>query len=121
MSSRIPPLSGFKSLSALASGSEVSLAMNARNDLMKENISAQVISIPSWELFKKNNFVIENIPIITIEAGTTIGWSQFYSGTEGKSIGIDRFGASAPGDIVMEKLGLSVKNVVLTAKKLLNK
>ena len=105
----------------LASGSEVSLAMNARNDLMKENISAQVISIPSWELFKKNNFVIENIPIITIEAGTTIGWSQFYSGTEGKSIGIDRFGASAPGDIVMEKLGLSVKNVVLTAKKLLNK
>ena len=105
----------------LASGSEVSLAINARNDLMKENISAQVISIPSWELFKKNNFVIENIPIITIEAGTTIGWSQFYSGTEGKSIGIDRFGASAPGDIVMEKLGLSVKNVVLTAKKLLNK
>ena len=105
----------------LASGSEVSLAMNARNDLMKENISAQVISIPSWELFKKNNFGSENIPIITIEAGTTIGWSQFYSGTEGKSIGIDRFGASAPGDIVMEKLGLSVKNVVLTAKKLLNK
>ena len=105
----------------LASGSEVSLAMNARNDLMKENISAQVISIPSWELFKKNNFGSENIPIITIEAGTTIGWSQFYSGREGKSIGIDRFGASAPGDIVMEKLGLSVKNVVLTAKKLLNK
>ena len=86
----------------LASGSEVSLAMNARNDLMKENISAQVISIPSWELFKKNNFGSENIPIITIEAGTTIGWSQFYSGREGKSIGIDRFGASAPGDIVME-------------------
>ena len=105
----------------LASGSEVSLAINARNDLMKENISAQVISIPSWELFKKNNFGSENIPIITIEAGTTIGWSQFYSGREGKSIGIDRFGASAPGNIVMEKLGLSVKNVVLTAKKLLNK
>ena len=105
----------------LASGSEVSLAMNARNDLMKENISAQVISIPSWELFKKNNFGSKNIPIITIEAGTTIGWSQFYSGREGKSIGIDRFGASAPGDIVMEKLGLSVKNVVLTAKKILNK
>ena len=95
--------------------------MISRNYLMKENISSQVISITSFNLFKKNNFGSENIPIITIEAGTTIGWSQFYSGREGKSIGIDRFGASAPGDIVMEKLGLSVKNVVLTAKKLLNK
>ena len=105
----------------LASGSEVSLAINARDNLLKEKISAQVVSIPSWELFKENNFGGDNIPIITIEAGTTIGWSKFYSGRKGESIGIDRFGASAPGDIVMEKLGLSVKNIVLIAKKLLSK
>tara|TARA_X000001036_G_scaffold301050_1_gene280157 strand:- start:10067 stop:12031 length:1965 start_codon:yes stop_codon:yes gene_type:complete len=105
----------------LACGSEVALAINARDELIKEKITAQVVSIPSWELFKGTGFDDNDIPIITIEAGTTIGWSQFYSGKKGESIGIDRFGASAPGNIVMEKLGLSVKNIVKIAKKLLNK
>tara|TARA_A100001011_G_scaffold174374_2_gene183076 strand:+ start:11587 stop:13551 length:1965 start_codon:yes stop_codon:yes gene_type:complete len=105
----------------LGCGSEVALAINARDELIKEQISAQVVSIPSWELFKGTGFGDNDIPIITIEAGTTIGWSQFYSGKKGESIGIDRFGASAPGNIVMEKLGLSVKNIVTIAKKLLNK
>ena len=105
----------------LGCGSEVALAINARDELIKEQITAQVVSIPSWELFKGTGFGNNDIPIITIEAGTTIGWSQFYSGRKGESIGIDRFGASAPGNIVMEKLGLSVKNIVTIAKKLLNK
>jgi len=114
-------LEGKPDLIILTCGSEVSLALDAREELEKEEILAQIVSIPSWELFKGSDFIANDVPIITIEAGVTSGWSLFYKGRIGGSIGIDRFGASAPGNIVMEKLGLNIKNIVKIAKKILKK
>ncbi len=108
----------------IASGSEVNLAILAREQLADKGIQARVVSMPSWELFEKTTEEYRNRvlpPNITkrlaIEAGTTMGWDR-YVGTAGKILGIDRFGASAPGGEVMDKLGLNVDNVVKMAESL---
>jgi transketolase len=111
----------------LATGSEVHLALEASKQLAGKGIKARVISMPCWELFleQPQSYRDEVLPPgirkrLAIEAGVTLGWWR-WAGNEGDVIGIDRFGASAPGNVVMEKYGFSVDNVIKRALALLGK
>lgn len=110
----------------IATGSEVQLALAAREQLGKEKIAARVVSMPCWELFDeqpadyRQQVLLKDVPKLAIEAGATLGWCK-YVGDSGGVIGIDRFGASAPGNVAMEKLGFNVPNVVEHARKLVGK
>lgn len=117
---------GKPELILLASGSEVSLALEAREKLTEKGIATRVVSMPSWELFDEQpqTYQDEVLPPgvtarLAIEMGVAQGW-QKYVGTKGAVLGIDKFGASAPAKVVMEHYGFSVKNVVEQATKLLN-
>jgi len=108
----------------IATGSEVHLALESKAELKTRSVHARVVSMPSWELFEKqptnykNKVLSEGGPKLAIEAGATLGWYK-YVGNRGAVIGIDRFGASAPGKVALEKLGFNTENVVKTALKLL--
>ncbi len=110
----------------IGTGSEVHLALSAKEELEKEGINVRVVSMPSWELFDEqgaqyqDSVILEDVPKLAIEAGTSVGWEK-YVGRNGAVIGVDRFGASAPGNVVLEKYGFTVENVIKKAKKLLNK
>ena len=111
----------------IGTGSEVSICLEASKKLKKENVNVRVVSMPCWELFEqqseeyKNKVLPKNVDNkISVEAGTTIGWSQ-YVGNYGASIGINDFGESAPGKVIMEKTGFSVENICNTYKKLLER
>jgi transketolase len=109
-----------------ASGSEVSLALDAKEELTSMGIEVRVVSMPSWELFEeqskdyKRRVLPPGVPKISVEAGSPLGWCK-YVGENGDSVGLARFGASAPGKVVLEKLGFSVENVVKRSLKLLGK
>ena len=115
-----------KDLVLVATGSEVSVIVEAAEKLKGEGIQATVVSMPSFKIFEeqdetyKMSIFPHGVPKISVEAGATMGWWK-YIGRDGVAIGIDRFGASAPGPIVLEKLGISVANVVEHAKKLVKK
>ncbi len=115
---------GKPDLIIIATGSEVHLALKGKEHLEKDGIKVRVVSMPSWELFEeqpedyKNSVLLPEVPKLAIEAGVTTGW-QKYVGESGYIIGIDRFGESAPGSVVMEKFGFNVENVVNKAKLLL--
>ncbi len=105
----------------MATGSEVSLAMEAFQRLAEKGISARVVSMPSWELFEqqpaeyRDRVLPPSVPYrLSIEAGVTLGW-QKYVGAQGRALGLDRFGASAPYEKIYEALGLTVANIVETA------
>jgi len=106
----------------VATGSEVSLAMQAKDVLEKAGRSVRVVSMPSWFLFERieiderEKVLDPKLPTIAIEAGSTLGWNR-YADTV---IGIDHFGASAPGPVLFEKFGFSVENVVQRAQRLLS-
>lgn len=111
----------------IATGSEVSLILEAQSALEKENIFATVVSMPSWELFEKQDqsykdsvFPVDQKKRLAVEAGSPMGWMK-YVGCEGDVIGITKFGESAPGEEVMAEYGFTVDNVVKHAKTLLNK
>jgi len=111
----------------IATGSEVFLALEAQNKLNKLGIKVQVVSMPSWELFHEQNQAYRNKVLppkikarLAIEAGTTIGWEHLV-GQNGIIVGYNHFGISAPGDLIMEKLGFNVKNIVKKSLKLINK
>jgi transketolase len=82
-----------------------------------------VVSFPSWRIFEeqsaayKSSVLPANVPKLAVEAGATLGWWK-YVGTDGDVVGLDRFGASAPGPIVMAGLGFTAENVAARAKKL---
>ena len=101
----------------IASGSEVALVMAARDVLEARGIKARAVSMPSWELFDeqpagyREGVLTAGVPKVAVEAGSPFGWRE-YVGDNGAIIGIDRFGASAPGGVVMEKLGFNVDHVV---------
>ena len=108
----------------IASGSEVSLAIEAQELLAAEGIGVSVVSMPSWELFEKQSreYRDEVLPPavtarLAIEAGVTLGWSK-YVGAKGDVIGLDRFGASAPYQVLMEKFGFTAANAVAKLKGL---
>ena len=115
-----------KDIVLVATGSEVTTALKAAEELKAAGINATVVSMPSFKIFEEQNddykmsIFPHGVPKISIEAGATMGWWK-YIGRDGVAIGIDRFGASAPGPIALEKLGISVKHVVEAAKKLTKK
>jgi transketolase len=115
-----------KDLIIVATGSEVEIAQKAANELKGSGINATVVSMPSWKIFEeqsedyKNSIFPRDIPTISVEAGATLGWYK-YVGRTGIAIGIDRFGASAKGEVALEKLGISSSHVVEAAKKLVKK
>jgi transketolase len=110
----------------IGTGSEVSTCLEAAAELKKGGITAKVVSMPSFKVYDeqkdeyKAELMPEATPKVSLEAGATMGWWK-YVGHTGAVIGLDRFGASAPGPIAMEKLGISVAHVVETTKKLLKK
>lgn len=102
----------------IATGSEVGLALKAKEELQKKGKDVSVVSLPSWERFEAQSEEYKNTVIspelkkrMTIEAGTTYGWAK-YAGDHGVMIGVDEFGMSAPSDIVLRELGMSVENIV---------
>ena len=107
----------------VATGSEVSVAVEAAKSLGDQGINVNVVSMPSWEMFEamsaaeRETIIPGSVPSISIEAGCTMGWSK-YTDTQ---IGIDRFGASAPGGEVLARLGISVENLINVTKKVLGK
>ena len=115
-----------KDVILVATGSEVELVLKSAEQLKSEGINATVVSMPSFEIFDaqpeeyKMSIFPHGIPKISVEAGATMGWWK-YIGRDGIAIGVDRFGASAPGPLVLEKYGFSVANVVEKAKSLVKK
>ncbi len=107
----------------LATGSEVALALAAREQLAQAGITARVVSMPCCELFDAQDggyraqVLPRDVPVLAIEAGVTNFW-RAYTGFDGDVVGIDRFGESAPGPQVYEALGVTVANVVERAKAL---
>lgn len=109
----------------IATGSEVSLTLEAREKLQAEGVPTRVVSLPCWELFDEQSkeYRDEVLPPwitarLSIEAGVCLGWDR-YVGQSGAIIGLDRFGASAPGDVALSELGFNVENVLNHARALL--
>lgn len=110
----------------IGTGSEVQLLLEAQTILSGEGIAANVISMPSWELFDKQpaDYKESILPAaikkrLAVEAGTTLGWQQYVT-DEGAVIGIDTFGSSAPADALFKEYGFTVENIVEKAKQLLS-
>jgi transketolase len=111
----------------LATGSEVSLAVEAQKALAGDGVHVSVVSMPSWDRFEqqsqeyKDSVLPKNVKKrLGIEVGASFGWHK-YTGDEGDVLAIDKFGASAPGEKIMEEYGFTVNNVVARVKALLNK
>lgn len=108
----------------IATGSEVHLALEAQAKLAEEGICVSVVSMPSWDMFEmqseeyKKSVLPEGLPKVAVEAGVTLGWSR-YTGSEDNVIGINKFGASAPGGTVMKEYGFTAENVATKVKSLL--
>lgn len=110
----------------MASGSEVSLAIGAKEELQKEGIFVDVVSMPSWDRFEKQpaEYMESVIPKqvkarLGIEMGASLGWHK-YVGDQGDVLIIDSFGSSAPGEKLMEEYGFTIPNVVDKFKSLIN-
>jgi transketolase len=106
----------------MATGSEVALIVEAAAALAREGIAARLVSLPCWRLYEEQDAAYREAvlpPAVTarvaIEAATTFGWDRF-AGSHGRIIGIDRFGASAPGATVMKELGITAGHVVEAAR-----
>jgi transketolase len=109
----------------IGAGSEVWPCLDAAKLLAGEGIRARVVSFPSWKIFEeqsaeyKASVLPAGVPKLAVEAGSTLGWWK-YVGSDGDVIGIDRFGASAPGKKVMAEFGFGADNIAARAKKLVN-
>jgi transketolase len=107
----------------IGTGAEVWPVLEAAKLLAADGIRARVVSFPSWKIFEeqtaeyKASVLPAGVPRLAVEAGATLGWWK-YVGLDGDVIGLDRFGASAPGPIVLAKLGFGAENVAARAKKL---
>jgi transketolase len=107
----------------IGTGSELWPVADAAKLLAADGIRARVVSFPSWKIFEeqtpeyKSSVLPAGVPRLAVEAGATLGWWK-YVGLDGDVIGLDRFGASAPGPIVMKELGFSGENIAARAKKL---
>jgi transketolase len=104
----------------IATGSEVSLATRAASILDSWGISARVVSMPSTDLFERaatetrDAILPPGVPVVAVEAGVSFGWERFAD----LVIGLDRFGASAPGDVALTKLGFTPERVAAEAARL---
>jgi transketolase len=118
---------GEPDLLLMATGSEVSLALGAREELTKKKIRTRVVSMPSWELFEeqpreyRDSVVPPHVKArLAIEAGSPMGWRR-YTGDGGDILGMDGFGASAPGGALLREFGFTVENVTGRALALLQR
>ena len=106
----------------LATGSEVAVCLSAAATLADRGVAARVVSMPSWDRFAsrgqaaRDEVLPPGVPVLSVEAATTFGWQRWAD----DCIGIDRFGASAPGALAMEKLGINAEHVVDRASALIN-
>jgi Transketolase len=113
-------------LTLIATGSEVEIAIEASHELVRNKIYCKVISMPCQELFDqqsefyKNKILNETTTKISIEAASTMGWKK-YTGNEGRELGIDSFGKSAPYKKIYEHFKLTSNNIVQQAKEILGK
>jgi transketolase len=104
----------------LGTGSEVALCVEAAERLAEDGIAASVVSLPSWDRFEaespeyRDSVLPPGVPVLSVEAASTFGWTRWAI----DSIGIDRFGASAPGSVALDKLGINVDHVVARARRL---
>jgi transketolase len=111
----------------IATGSEIHLALEVHEKLRSEGIKTRVVSMPSWELFEQQpeKYRQEVLPPgvtrrVSIEAGVTLGWHR-YVGREGEIIGIDHFGTSAPGAVLLKEFGFTAENILERVRSLLTK
>jgi transketolase len=118
---------GSPDIILIGTGSELSLALDASKQLKDKGIKARVVSMPSWELFDEQDDDYKNKVLppsvkarLAVEAGITQGWHR-YVGSEGDVIGIDHYGASAPGGTVFKQFGFTVENVISRALALLKR
>ena len=112
---------GYSDVVLVATGSEVALCVTASERLAAAGVSARVVSMPSWDRFEEQNTGFQrgifppNVPVLAVEAAATMGWHKYADDV----IGIERFGASAPGALVLDRLGINVDHVVERAQALL--
>ena len=115
------PEGGAPDVIVIGTGSEVGVAVAAAKLLGEQGVKARVVSLPSWELFDEQDeaYRLEvlpvNVPKVAVEAGVTMGWERYADTT----VGIDRFGASAPAGVLLEKFGITPENVAARAQELL--
>ena len=108
----------------IATGSEVELALNSQKALAEQGINVSVVSMPSTNVFDqqdaeyKASVLPENLPCVVVEAGVCDGWYK-YVGTRGKVLGINRFGASGPAELLFKEFGFTVENVVAAVQSVL--
>ena len=117
----ISPAKGDRDATIIATGSEVSLGVEAQKLLIERGIDVAVVSMPCQELFEEQSLnyqleVLDNKPVISIEAGSTYGWNRFAQ----KTIGIDCFGASAPASKLFEHFGLTPDNIAQEIEDFIN-
>ena len=110
----------------IATGSEVATALEAAESLAGQGVTARVVSMPSWELFAAQDATYQDSVLppdvtarVSVEAGITMGW-QRWVGSRGTSVGIDRFGASAPADELFRRFGFTAENVAAAVKNVLD-
>jgi transketolase len=119
------PEGGAPDIILVATGSEVHLALAARDKLATEGVRVRVVSMPSWQLFEaqpaeyRGQVVPQGVLVLAIEAGVSLGW-RGYIGPQIAVVGVDRFGQSAPSETVMHELGLSVEKVCRRARALVD-
>ena len=117
---------GKPALTLIATGSEVSLVVAAREQLLKQNIDARIVSMPCWELFDEQpqEYRDSVLPVggvkLAVEAGIAQGWHR-YVGDRGDVLSVDKFGASAPADVLMKEYGFTVENVCTRALALMQR
>jgi transketolase len=110
----------------VATGAEVWPSLDAAAELKKQGIATRVVSMPSWRIFEEQSegyqasIFPDHLPTLAVEAGAPLGWWRWV-GRHGDVIGLERFGASSPGKIALEKLGYSVANIVSRSKALVEK
>jgi transketolase len=111
---------GAPAVVIVATGSEVAVAIDAAELLSGEGVAARVVSLPSWDRLARQDAGFRDslfppgVPVLSVEAATTFGWERFAD----DSIGIERFGESAPGAVALDKLGINVDHVVRRARAL---
>ena len=117
------PADGPAQIVLLGTGSEVSLCLDAARLLTEAGTRVRVVSLPSWELFAEQGTAYRDVvlppgvPVLSVEAATTFGWERYAD----DSLGIDHFGASAPGEVVMREFGFDPVNVAARATALLGR
>lgn len=116
---------GTPDLILIGTGSELQLCVDAAKQLTADGTKVRVVSMPSWELFDAQDEAYQESVFpkavtkrVAVEAGISMGWCR-YVGSEGETVSIEQFGASAPGKTCLEKFGFTVENVLATAKKVL--